>query len=131
LNTQCSKGTIVAVQVGAVKIYVAAVEALRQKERYGYLEIRSENWFILASPQSQSSGGGGVLENLNRKRAKGMRKVHPSKFENMCKLGNWDQAHVVKPIPPKNLFVLLPPFTTLVNIGVERGQTTSELPLPR
>jgi hypothetical protein len=32
-NAQCSRGVIVAVQVGAVKIYVAAVEALSIKER--------------------------------------------------------------------------------------------------
>jgi hypothetical protein len=31
-NAQGSRGFIVAVQVGAVKIYVAAVEALRKKE---------------------------------------------------------------------------------------------------
>jgi hypothetical protein len=34
-NAQGSRGTIVAVQIGAVKIYVAAVEALRKKERHG------------------------------------------------------------------------------------------------
>jgi len=34
-NAQGSRGIIVAVQVGAVKIYVAAVEALRKKERQG------------------------------------------------------------------------------------------------
>jgi hypothetical protein len=34
-NAQSSRGIIVAVQVGAVKIYVAAVEALREKERQG------------------------------------------------------------------------------------------------
>jgi hypothetical protein len=34
-NAQGSRGIIVDVQVGAVKIYVAAVEALRQKERQG------------------------------------------------------------------------------------------------
>jgi hypothetical protein len=33
LNAQGSRATIVVVQVGAVKIYVAAVEALRKKER--------------------------------------------------------------------------------------------------
>jgi hypothetical protein len=32
-NAQGSRGIIVAVQVGAVKIYVAAVEPLRKKER--------------------------------------------------------------------------------------------------
>jgi hypothetical protein len=34
-NAQGSKGIIVAVQVGAVKIYVAAIEPLRKKERQG------------------------------------------------------------------------------------------------
>jgi hypothetical protein len=34
-NAQGSRGIIIAVQVGAVKIYVAAVEALRKKERQG------------------------------------------------------------------------------------------------
>jgi hypothetical protein len=34
-NAQGSRGIIVAVQVGAVKIYVAGVEALRKKERQG------------------------------------------------------------------------------------------------
>jgi hypothetical protein len=35
LDAQGSRGIIVAVQVGAVKIYVAEVEALRKKERQG------------------------------------------------------------------------------------------------
>jgi hypothetical protein len=34
-NAQGSREIIVAVQVGAVKIYVAAVEALKMKERQG------------------------------------------------------------------------------------------------
>jgi len=34
-NAQGSRGIIVAVQVGAVKIYVAAMESLRKKERQG------------------------------------------------------------------------------------------------
>jgi hypothetical protein len=34
-NAQGSRGIIVDVHVGAVKIYVAAVEALRKKERQG------------------------------------------------------------------------------------------------
>jgi hypothetical protein len=34
-NAQGSKGIVVAAQVGAVKIYVAAAEALRKKERPG------------------------------------------------------------------------------------------------
>jgi hypothetical protein len=34
-NAQGSRGIIVARQVGAVKIYVAAVELLRKKERQG------------------------------------------------------------------------------------------------
>jgi len=32
-NVQCSRGVIVAVQIGAVKIYLAAVEAFKIKER--------------------------------------------------------------------------------------------------
>jgi len=35
INAQGSRGIIVPVEVGAVKIYVAAVEALREKERQG------------------------------------------------------------------------------------------------
>jgi hypothetical protein len=34
-NAQGSTGIIVAVQIGAVKIYIAAVEALRKKQRQG------------------------------------------------------------------------------------------------
>jgi hypothetical protein len=34
-NEEGSRGIIVAVQVGAVKIYVTAVEALRKKEKQG------------------------------------------------------------------------------------------------
>jgi hypothetical protein len=34
-NAQGSRGIMVTVQVGAVKIYVAAVEELRKKERQG------------------------------------------------------------------------------------------------
>jgi hypothetical protein len=42
-NAQGSRGIIVAVQVGAVKIYVAAVvEVLRKKERQGETQ---ETWF--------------------------------------------------------------------------------------
>jgi len=33
-NAQCSRVTIVLVQVGVVKLHVAAVEALRKNERY-------------------------------------------------------------------------------------------------
>jgi hypothetical protein len=39
-NAEGSRGIIVAVQVGAVKIHVAAVEALRKKERQGETEER-------------------------------------------------------------------------------------------
>jgi hypothetical protein len=35
MHAQGSRGVIVAVQVGAVKIYVAAVEALRKKRKTG------------------------------------------------------------------------------------------------
>jgi hypothetical protein len=34
-NAQASRGILVAVQVGAVKIYVAAMEALREKRKTG------------------------------------------------------------------------------------------------
>jgi hypothetical protein len=37
------RGPIVVVQVGAVKIYLAAVEALRNKERQG--ETQEPRWF--------------------------------------------------------------------------------------
>ncbi len=37
-NAQSSRGIIVAVQVGAVKIYVAAADALRKKERQDEIE---------------------------------------------------------------------------------------------
>jgi hypothetical protein len=42
-NAQVSGGIIVAVQVGAVKIYVAAVEALRKKERQGETQETIKN----------------------------------------------------------------------------------------
>jgi hypothetical protein len=35
INAQGSRGIILAVQVGAVKIYVAEVEALRKKRKIG------------------------------------------------------------------------------------------------
>jgi hypothetical protein len=43
LNAQGLRGFIVVVQVGAVKIYLAAVEALRKKERQG--ETQEPRWF--------------------------------------------------------------------------------------
>jgi hypothetical protein len=42
-NAQGSRGNIVAVQVGAVKIYVAAVEVLRKKERQGETQEPSKS----------------------------------------------------------------------------------------
>jgi hypothetical protein len=42
-NAQGSRVIIVVVQVGAVKIYVAAVEALRQNERGG-ISVLHQNW---------------------------------------------------------------------------------------
>jgi hypothetical protein len=42
-NAQGSRGIIVAVQVGAVKIYVAAVKALRKKERQG----ETPGWMLM------------------------------------------------------------------------------------
>jgi hypothetical protein len=41
-NAQGSRVIIVVVQVGAVKIYVAAVEALRKKERGGQNRMKPE-----------------------------------------------------------------------------------------
>jgi hypothetical protein len=58
-NAQGSRVIIVVVQVGAVKIYVAAVEALRKKDRGGQnrmklLVYQKKNWcfseFHLAPP---------------------------------------------------------------------------------
>ncbi len=42
-NAQGSRGIIVAVQVGGVKIYVAAVKALRKKERQG----ETPGWMLM------------------------------------------------------------------------------------
>jgi hypothetical protein len=49
-NAQGSRGIIVAVQVGAVKIYVAAVEALRKKERHGETQEPSKLMVFWVSP---------------------------------------------------------------------------------
>jgi hypothetical protein len=48
-NAQGSRGIIVAVQVGAVKIYVALVEALRKNERQGETQ-KTVQMFFLVSP---------------------------------------------------------------------------------
>jgi hypothetical protein len=44
IYVQGSRGIIVAVQVGAVKIYVAVVEALRKKERQGETQEPSSSF---------------------------------------------------------------------------------------
>ncbi len=44
-----SRGIIVAVQVGAVKIYVAAEEAFRKKERQGETQEPSKLMFFWVS----------------------------------------------------------------------------------
>jgi hypothetical protein len=44
-NAQGSRGTIVAVQVGGVIIYVATVEALRKKERQGDSQETIKNFY--------------------------------------------------------------------------------------
>ncbi len=49
-NAQGSRGNIVAVQVGAVKIYVAAAEALRKKERQGETQEPSKSMVFWVSP---------------------------------------------------------------------------------
>jgi hypothetical protein len=47
-NAQCSRGVIVAVQVGAVKIYVAAAEALWTKID----RIKLRKWFSEFHPSA-------------------------------------------------------------------------------
>jgi hypothetical protein len=44
-NAQGSRLIIVVVHVGAVKIYVAAVEALRKKEKTGWNSVYHQNWW--------------------------------------------------------------------------------------
>jgi hypothetical protein len=50
-NAQGSRVIIVVVQVGAVKVYVAAVEALREKERQDetqvYHQKKTDLWLVL------------------------------------------------------------------------------------
>ncbi len=45
-NAQGLRLIIVAIQVGAVKIYIAAVEALRKKERQGETQETNKNWWF-------------------------------------------------------------------------------------
>ncbi len=45
-NAQGLKLIIVVVQIGAVKIYVAAVEALRKKERQEKTQFTTKNWWF-------------------------------------------------------------------------------------
>ncbi len=47
-NAQGSRGIIVAVRVGAVKIYAAALEALRKKERRGETQEPSKFYGFLS-----------------------------------------------------------------------------------
>ncbi len=49
-NVQGSRGIVVAVDIGAVKIYVAAVEALRKKERQGETQETIKNGFLSFTP---------------------------------------------------------------------------------
>ncbi len=51
-NAQGSRGIIAAVQVGAIKIYVTAVEAVRKKERQG--ETQGPSKLILFSVPTPS-----------------------------------------------------------------------------
>jgi len=53
-NAQGSRGIIVVLQVGAVKIYVAAVEALRKKERQGETQetIKIDSFLSFAPPKN-------------------------------------------------------------------------------
>jgi hypothetical protein len=45
-NAQGSRVVIVVVRVGAVKIYVAAVEALRKNERQDETQFYYQNWWF-------------------------------------------------------------------------------------
>ncbi len=60
-NAQSSRGIIVAGQVGAVKISVAAVEPLRKKEMHGETQEPSEKseamkrWYVSLGPQELMS----------------------------------------------------------------------------
>jgi hypothetical protein len=47
-NAQASGVTIVIVKVGAVKIYVAAVEALREKERQDETQFYHQSWWKIS-----------------------------------------------------------------------------------
>jgi len=51
LSAQGSRGIIVAVQLGAVKVYVATVEALRKKERQGETEETIKMSFLSFKPR--------------------------------------------------------------------------------
>jgi hypothetical protein len=44
-NAQGSRVSIVVVQVGPVKIYVAAVEAVRKKGKTGWTSVYHQNWW--------------------------------------------------------------------------------------
>jgi hypothetical protein len=43
-NAQCSTPIIVALQVGAVKIYAATVKALKNKGKTGWNSVHHKNW---------------------------------------------------------------------------------------
>jgi len=45
-NAQGSRLIIVVVQLGAVKIYVAALEALRKKGKTGWNSVYDQNWWF-------------------------------------------------------------------------------------
>jgi hypothetical protein len=61
-NAQGSRGIKIAVDEGIVKIYVAAMEALRQKERQGETQFTKKTLMIfLVSPPPLSSSNVNVL----------------------------------------------------------------------
>jgi len=61
-NAQGSRGIKIAVDEGIVKIYLAAMEALRQKERQGETQFTKKQLMIfLVSPHPLSSSNVNVL----------------------------------------------------------------------
>ncbi len=66
-NAQGSRGIIVAVQVGAVKIYLAAVEALRKKETPLNVNVLFWRFFFFQSHPvyDQTQGTGAVFSWLS------------------------------------------------------------------
>jgi len=60
-NAQGSRVIIVVVQVGAVKLYVAAVEALRRNERQDETQFSTKNCAKTRPVYDQTLGSGSVF----------------------------------------------------------------------